>query len=157
MLYPTRSRSPASTGAYSPVNGGEPLWPIAKLHPSYDPVALLAFTVSTALGPTGIIAFSFVLLGWLCGFALGGRLLARTVGLSVAARLLVFVVLMWSSLAVLMLYQSQYLVIVRFSCEASAPSISHLGAGPIFRATPRRGWSIACSTCATWVRSATAS
>lgn len=96
------------------MNAGEPLWPIVELHPAYDPVALVAFAIAAQLGATGVTAFSFVLLAWLYGFAFGGWLLARVVGLSATARLFVFVVLMWSSLNVLMLYQSQYLVIARW-------------------------------------------
>jgi hypothetical protein len=96
------------------MNAGEPLWPVVELHPAYDPVALAVFAVATQVGATGITAFSFVLLLWLFGFALGGWLLARTIGLSPVSRLFVFTVLLWSSVSILMLYQSQYVVIARW-------------------------------------------
>lgn len=96
------------------MNAGEPLWPVVELHPAYDPVVLAVFAVATQVGATGISAFSFVLLLWLFGFALGGWLLARTIGLSPVSRLFVFTVLLWSSTGILLLYQSQYVVIARW-------------------------------------------
>jgi hypothetical protein len=93
------------------MNAGEPLWPIAELHPSYEPIPLLVFAIATWLGATGITAFSFVLLLWVFGFAFGGWLLARNIGLSPISQVFVFTVLLWSSVSILMLYQSQYLVI----------------------------------------------
>jgi hypothetical protein len=102
------------------MNAGEPLWPIAELHPSYEPIPLLVFAVATWFGATGITAFSFVLLAWLLGFAFGGWLLARNIGLSPISRVFVFTVLLWSSVSTLMLYQSQYLVIARWTPLALA-------------------------------------
>jgi hypothetical protein len=96
------------------MNAGEPLWPVVELHPAYDPVVLAVFAVASQVGATGITAFSFVLLLWLFGFALGGWLLARIIGLSPVSRLFVFTVLLWSSVSILMLYQSQYVVIARW-------------------------------------------
>jgi hypothetical protein len=96
------------------MNAGEPLWPIAELHPSYEPIPLLTFAIATGIGATGITAFSFVLLVWLLGYAFGGWLFARNVGLSPIAQIFVFTVLLWSSLGILMLYQGQYLVIARW-------------------------------------------
>jgi len=96
------------------MNAGEPLWPIVELHPAYDPVPLAVFAIATQAGATGITAFSFVLLVWLVGFAIGGWLLAGRIGLSPVSRVLVFTILLWSSPGVLMLYQSQYLVIARW-------------------------------------------
>lgn len=96
------------------MNAGEPLWPIVELHPAYDPVVLAVFAVAMQVGATGITAFSFVLLLWLFGFALGGWLLARIIGLSPVSRLFVSTVLLWSSVSILMLYQSQYVVIARW-------------------------------------------
>jgi hypothetical protein len=96
------------------MNAGEPLWPVVELHPAYDPVVLAVFAIATQVGATGITAFSFVLLFWLLGFALGGWLLARIIGLSPVSRVFVFIVLLWSSVSILMLYQSQYVVIARW-------------------------------------------
>lgn len=96
------------------MNAGEPLWPVVELHPAYDPVVLAVFAVATQVGATGITAFSFALLFWLFGFALGGWLLARIIGLSPVSRIFVFIVLLWSSVSILMLYQSQYVVIARW-------------------------------------------
>jgi hypothetical protein len=96
------------------MNAGEPIWPIAELHPSYEPIPLLVFAIATWFGATGITAFSFVLLVWLLGFAFGGWLLARSIGLSSISRIFVFTVLLWSSLGILMFYQCQYLVIARW-------------------------------------------
>jgi hypothetical protein len=96
------------------MNAGEPLWPVVELHPAYDPVVLAVFAIATQVGATGITAFSIVLLFWLLGFALGGWLLARIIGLSPVSRVFVFIVLLWSSVSILMLYQSQYVVIARW-------------------------------------------
>ena len=96
------------------MNAGEPLWTIAELHPSYEPIPLLVFAIATWFGATGITAFSFVLLVWLLGFAFGGWLLARNIGLSPISRIFVFTVLLWSSVTILIFYQSQYLVIARW-------------------------------------------
>ena len=96
------------------MNAGEPLWPIAELHPSYEPIPLLVFAIANWLDATGITAFSFVLLVWLLGFACGGWLLARNIGLSPISQIFVFTVLLWSSVGILMFYQSQYLVIARW-------------------------------------------
>lgn len=117
------------------MNAGEPLWPIVELHPSYEPIPLLVFAVSSSLGATGITAFSYVLLTWLVGFAFGGWLLARSVGLSPISRLFVFTVLLWSSVGVLMLYQSQYLVIGRWVPLTMATGCWFLQQPGISRAT----------------------
>ncbi len=81
------------------MNAGEPLWPVVELHPAYDPVVLLVFAIATQVGATGITAFSFVLLLCLFGFAFGGWLLARVIGLSPVGRIFVFTGLLWSSLS----------------------------------------------------------
>jgi hypothetical protein len=116
------------------MNAGEPLWPVVELHPAYDPVVLTVFAVATQVGATGITAFSFALLLWLFGFALGGWLLARTIGLSPVSRLFVFTVLLSSSVSILMLYQSQYIVIARWVPLALAAGWSFLRQPSVSRA-----------------------
>jgi hypothetical protein len=111
------------------MNGGEPLWPLLEALPVWEPLGLSVHGLGWMAGGTMASSHVYAVLSWHLAFSLGSLVLARVLGMRWWPSLFVFTVTFHSSLALLVLRQSNGLSLhSRYVPLALAAAVAHLRA-----------------------------